>query len=173
MATSLSDGYIYLIESDSVANDDWITDHAGDPDSVDLSLFTAGTEYCKLEIPEEFQKGFHTGIVVEQGSAGSSYDLRSERRWYDLLASGIETSIANADLVDQFCMTAAHTSGDATTFERYYLIIRFAASNYVNFTDDSGNRKEYCKGVITDGRIIWQKSRPSLAMVRLNWRSVW
>ena len=91
MATAPTAGYFYLIESDSGDNDDWITDHAGDPDLLDLDAYTEGTEYCKIEMPKALRVKGHTGAQVTDSGAGMSYVERTERSGYGALANGIQT----------------------------------------------------------------------------------
>ena len=50
MATALTAGKFYIIESDS-GNQDWITNNSGDPDLIDLDNFTEGIDYIELNIP--------------------------------------------------------------------------------------------------------------------------
>lgn len=171
MAT-LTPGYIYLIESDAVDNDDWIGDHAGNPELLDIAPYTEGTEYAKLQIPKQFVKNFITGAVVNTGSGGNQYVEMSAKRAYALLAEGIETTVANADLVDEFCMSERHTSGIVGVFKQYYLVIKLAVNSYVKFTDSEGNRQKYCRGIILNGSII-HIMKQFRATVRLNWASVW
>ena len=171
--TGLTDGYIYFVESESTGGDDWITDHAGDPDSLDLDLMTEGTEFCKLQIPERFSKSFVTGMIIVDSGGGNSYQERYERRSYATVTEGIETSRANADLVEQFFTIPRHTASSSTTYKEYYLIIRFGSSNYVNFTDNDGNRKEYCRGAVLSGSVSWFKTRPQVALVKVNFKSIW
>lgn len=164
----LTDGYIYLFESEA-AQQAWL--HT--PGDIVIGNFTEGTHYVKLEMPEQHRKTFGTGVVVKTGSGGNEFDLRSSRRWYKLLAQGIETSTANADTIEGFCMSDRHTSGITTTFKRYYLIIRRSATSYVKFTDSGNNRRDYCKGIVLNGEILWTKSKPAVAVIKLDFRSVW
>ena len=173
MATAPTAGYIYLIESDGTDNDDWITDHAGDPDLLDLDVFTEGTEYCKIEMPELFRQDFFTGITVYDVGGGASFDMKYARRFYKVLAMGLPTSRSNGDLVAKFCMLPRHTSGVSATFKRYYLIFYFGVNDHLPFIDAAGATKSYCKGVVTGGSKIWDKSNPLLYTIKLNWRSVW
>jgi len=172
MAIAPTPGYIYLIESNAVDNDDWITDHGGDPDLLDLTDYTEGTEYVKLEIPQNFQKAFNTGIRVSDMVGGKSYDIRWMKRFYQLLAKGIETSVANADLIEGFIMSNRHTAGDSATFVRYYLIVYFGVNTHLKFTDASGNRQSYCKGVVLGG-IINVIMANFYAIIQITFRSVW
>ena len=62
MATNLTEGTIYFIESEST-NQDWITNNAGDPDAIDLDNFTNGLDYVSLPIPKNILKLCHAQIL--------------------------------------------------------------------------------------------------------------
>ena len=175
MAIALTPGYIYLIESvdDLEVGNDFITDDAGDPDDIDLTNYVEALDYCKIEMPQQFTKKFQTGIVVTDVSGGISFERRWERRAYAILARGLPTSRSNGDLVEQFLMSARHTSGTAATYKPYYLIFYFGVNDHSPFSDADGNRKSYCKGVVTNGALIWNQAKPNLYNIQLNWRSVW
>ena len=163
-------GNIYILESDAVDNINWVPT----VDNIILgALYTEGEEYIKLEIPQKYKIQFKTGIQVTDSGAGSSFDRRSARRAYLMLANGIETSRDNAETIRNFFMLDSHTSGDPTVFERLYLVIKYGATDYEKFIDASGTARDYCKGVVMDGETEWDGDEPSVATVRLNWRSVW
>ena len=163
-------GYIYILESDAADNINWV--HT--VDNIILgALYTEGTEYIKLEIPRKYKIAFKTGITVTDSGAGSSFDRRAARRAYLMLANGIETSRSNAAVVRNFFMLDRHTSGAAATFKRYYLVIKWGATDYEPFIDASSMSRDYCKGVVIDGETEWSEDEPLVATVRLNWRSVW
>ena len=163
-------GNIYIIESDAVDNNNWVPT----VDNITLAaVFTEGPDFVKLEIPQKYKIPFKTGITVTDSGAGSSFDRRSARRAYLMLANGIETSRTNAATVRNFFMLDRHTSGSATTFKRYYLIVKWGATDYEKFIDASSTSRDYCKGVVIDGETEWDESDPLVATVRLNWRSVW
>ena len=86
MATDMVIGYIYILESDAVDNINWVPT----VDNIILgALYTEGTEFVKLEIPQKYKIPFKTGITVTDSGAGSSFDRRSARRAYLMLANGI------------------------------------------------------------------------------------
>jgi len=87
--TVLTPGRFFLIESDDTDNDDWITDHGGDPDLLDLSTFTLGSEYCYILMPLRWTQMGNTGIVVKPAGGGGSFDEREEKRWYMILAKHV------------------------------------------------------------------------------------
>ena len=175
MAIALTPGYIYLIESvdDLEVGNDFITDDAGDPDDIDLTNYVEALDYCKIEMPQQFTKKFQTGIAVTDASGGISFERRWEKRAYAITMRGLSTTRANGALIDQFLTSARHTSGTVATYKTYYLILYFGVNDHGIFTDADGNRKSYCKGVVTNGALIWNQSRPNLYNVQLNWRSVW
>ena len=70
-------------------------------------------------------------------------------------------------------MLDRHTSGSDAVFKRYYLVIKWGATDYETFIDASSTSRDYCKGVVVDGETEWDGDDPLVATVRLNWRSVW
>jgi hypothetical protein len=171
MATALTSGYIYFIESDAGDNQNWLHD----PENIDLDNFTEGTDYCKIEIPEQLRVRFGTGIEVTDSGGGTSYDFRSNRKGYVPVLRGLVTSRANLRYIDSFIMMDRHTSGSSATFVRIYMIIKFAANDYFPFVDADDTQREYCRGVIpkAGGEYVWTASSPHTITINLNWRSVW
>jgi len=171
MGIALTPGHVYFLESDAAQNQDWI---AGGATTIDLTNFTEGTEYCKLELPQRWRKQFTTGIRVTDAGAGTSFDFRSARRGYGIVAGGIETSITNANLVEQFFMLDRHTSGASATFYDYYMVVIFSATVFVKFKDNSASTmKDYCPVRVTGGETIWSESTPQTVIFRATIRSVW
>lgn len=171
MATALTIGKFYFIESDA-GNQDWITNNSGDPDAIDLDNFTEGTDYVEFNIPRGFTKTSFTGALVTPMGGGKSFDLRFAARFYRVLAIGIQTSLANVNLVDKFIMSDEHVTG-GSSFKRYYLIVYFGTNSHLEFTDASDNRKSYCKGIILSAPAIWVDSDSSNFNLKINWQSVW
>jgi len=175
MVTPLTAGKLYFIESDSGDNDDWITDHAGDPDDIDLSLFTEGTDYIELDIPIGFTVGGYTGIVVTPGGAGESFSFMYEARYYTAAVSATAISLAEVALIDKFIMSARHTS--STSYKDHYMIVYFglnSSSLCMEFVDGDGNQQAYCKGAITPNYIVkWDESSNLTFSLQFKWASVW
>ena len=163
-------GYIYFLESDATDNINWVPT----VDNIILgALYTEGTEYCKLELPKKLSIGFNTSIEVTHAGGGSSFDFRPNRRFFDALAQGIETSRANAATVRNFFMLDRHTSGAAATFKRYYMVVKYGTTTYEKFIDHSSTSRDYCKGVVLNCETLWKESEPLVATIRINWASVW
>jgi hypothetical protein len=172
MAVALSDGTIYFLESKAATNQDWVT--AGGATFVDLTNFTEGTEYCKLSLPSYFKKGWGTGMEIINSGGGNSFQLRYNRRNYFLDFRGFETSVANADKVEQFFMHDNHTASSSSTYVDYYCIIRFTSTIFVNFTDQGGTRRDYCKGASSPGGFSeWNQDTPSIMALSFAFKSLW
>lgn len=173
MVTALTPGYIYFIESDGTDNDNWIADHGGDPDLLDLDQYTEGTDYCKIEIPKDVKVGFYTGHNVSDVGSGLSYDLRSAARGYKAYTRGLVTSRANAKLMDQFFMSNRHTSGASATYKTYYMVVYFGVNDHWPFIDHNNNQKSYCKGAVIGGDLNWRETESLTILTNLHWRSIW
>lgn len=173
MATAPTAGFWYLIESDSVDNDDWIADHAGDPDLLDLDQYTEYTEYIALQLPKRFAVRGKTGAIVTPSGAGESYDKRKEERFYNTILQGVMGTRTQANGADQFLMSSRHTSGASAVFTRYHLILYFGTNDHIKFTDANGTQQSYCTGIVTDWEIVWLDVRNQVSVLRLNFWSVW
>lgn len=170
MATDMVIGYVYFLESDAAQNINWVPT----VDNIILSvLYTEGTEFVKLQLPEELRIGFDTSIVVDNAGGGEGFDFRPNRRAYDALAKGIETTRVNAERVMNFFMLDRHTVGAAATFKRYYMVIKYGATTYGQFVDHTSTIRDYCKIVVLGGDLLWRRDDYDRAIVRLNVASVW
>ena len=173
MAT-LTEGYIYFIESDAVSNQNWIViSTPPDPEDIVLTEFTEGTEYCKLQIPQRRKKKWVTGVTVTDSGGGTSFDFRTGAKGYDFLAEGIESSEANADLIEKFFMIDRHTSGLAATFKNHYMIVKKATDIYLTFIDDSDTPQKYVPIRSSGGEQSWSEDKPMNVIVRIFARSCW
>ena len=173
MAIALTVGRWYLIESDSAANQDWITNNSGDPDLIDLTTFTEGLEFITVKIPRRFAVRGKTGAIVTPSGAGESYDKRKEARFYNILVQGILSTRTQYGLIDKFLMTSRHTSGTPGVFKRYYLIFYFGVNDHILFTDANSVQQSYCKGIVSDWEVVWVDARNQISVVRMNFWSVW
>ena len=170
MATDMVNRHIYFLESDAADNINWVPT----VDNIILSaLYTEGTEYVKLEMPTSYEVSGSTGITVKDSGGGSSFDERPNRRFYKMLAQGVETSTDNAERVCNFFMLDRHTSGAAATFKRYYAVVKKDTTNYVQFIDASSTLRDYCKGVVLKWKYKWHEDDNLVSTVYLDWRSVW
>jgi hypothetical protein len=173
MVTNPTAGNIYLVES-TAGVEDWITDHGGDPDLMDLALMTEGTHYCKLPIPKRIQASAYTGAVVTDSGGGNSWAIRWNRRGYSIPFVGWETTRSNAWLIDKFIMSDRHTAGAIATYKDYYLVIYFGINDHWKFTDASSTQQSYCKGMIHPGHyLVWDESDAEIMKFNGVFKSIW
>ncbi len=124
-------------------------------------------------MPDGFSDSSFSGAIVTPSGAGKSFDSRFERRFSKVLARGIQTSIANYNLIKKFVHSSEHTTGSAADFIRYYLIAYFGTNSHLKFTDGNGNQQSYCKGIILSAIGQYFHRDPTNFTVRINWDSVW
>jgi len=169
MGTDMVTGYIYFLESDATDNINWVPT----VDNIILgALYTEGTEYVKLQIPQHYKIPFVTGIIIKASGAGSSFDERNAARFYQMLANGIETTRVNAERVMNFFMLDRHTSGASATYKQVYAVAKHS-SGYVQFVNAASTVVDYCKGAVVSGEYDWDESDPLRGTIKLNWGSVW
>ena len=169
MATDMVTGYIYFVESDATNNINWVPT----VDNIILgALYTEGTEYVKLQIPQHYKTQFVTGIIIKASGAGMSFTERNAARFYQMLANGIETTRANAEQVMNFFMLDRHTSGASATYKQVYMVVKHS-SGYVQFVNAASTAVNYCKGAVVSGELDWDESDPLRATIKLNWGSIW
>ena len=172
MATALSDGKVYLIESDAADNQNW----APTPGNIDLDNFVQGDEYCVLNLPKRWTKKGMTGIQVSTASGGDGFMNRTYRRAYMVQIAANEEIGANAHYVDEFIMNNRHTATSGTTFTDYYLVIcrdEDGANGFELFTNDSGSQVGYLKGVVTEYQITWLEGQNLRANIQFTFVGTW
>ncbi len=179
MATALTAGKIYLIES-KTGVDDWITDHSGNPDLIDLDNYTGdgagnnsveGLGYCKFNFPMKFVKRGKTGMIPSTSGGGVSTSNRTGNKFYNAIIMGTTETRAAGYLIDRFLFEDRHFVPSPTTFEKYYLIIYYGTNDHEPFTNIGNSRLSYAPGIVTDFEIAWQEEKHINLNVRLNWWS--
>lgn len=163
--------FIAILESDGTDNDDWITDHAGDPDAITWTNFTEGVEAIVLTKKSNIIIQAVTGVVQQNLGSGITYDQKFGKRFYQFTITGIEETWAKANFIDQFAMHDAHTTG--TGFKRIYLVVKKATSDYKQFTDQNNARQEYCACNLATARVQNSDSQPLLWNYTIQGFSVW
>lgn len=114
-----------------------------------------------------------TGAIVTPSGSGKSYIIKNEVRFYRAFDRGIQTSLANFNLIDKFVMSPQHTSGSDAIYIDYYMIVYFGTNLHVKFTDADGNQQSYCKGIIIAAIGRWFDTDSLNFQVRINWDSEW
>lgn len=146
MATAPTVGIAYITESDSVDNDDWITDHAGDPGSMDLDQFTEGTEYCYFDQILNIQKRTVPGVIPKQLGNATAYTNKKGYRFYIIILKGRCYTKARYDNIMNFFMLSRHWK--STSYKPYYFHLEQTADDYEEFVDEDDNVINYCPVVL-------------------------
>ena len=171
MATYLknsTDYGFYFLESDSSANDDWITDHSGDPGETDLETYTEYTEYLYLDNIQQgrdretynhmfFDIFGNEGDAITPGIVKGTYTIRT-----------VVTTRAKAEGVKKF--VKRHNSDDNP---QVYLVWVVASDTYYKFYDHDITERSYVPIKFLDRVIIWQKERNMLWGVQLTVKTFW
>lgn len=167
----LTPGHIYFIEKEA-AQQDWGTE----PDDIVIGNFTEGTHYCKFSVPRSWNVVGHTGTLVSTIGGGIQYSLRQARRYYDGGATGLMTSIKNANLIDAFFMSKRHTSGKSSVFVPYYLICYHGLNSSdlcTMFTDHTGTQRAYCRLEAVKFQRGWVDTEILNVKCNISFLSVW
>jgi hypothetical protein len=176
MATALSDGRIYLIESDAADNQNWVPT----PSNIDLDNFTEGTDFCQLKIPQRTTQRGYTGILIQDASGGAGFMTRSYRRGYLVTIMSNELFETEAYLIDKFIMNDRHVATSTSTYTNYYLVIcrdqDDTSYGYAKYTNSAGSQVNYLKGAIpNDGgyECTWTEGQNLRAQIKIVFKSAW
>ncbi len=149
--------FIAILESDA-ANDNWVDDH-DDPDNIDWSGYTEGTEAIVLTKMSGFVSQAITGVKAQQLGAGITYDQKYGQRFYQATITGIVETWAAMNLLDKFFMQPNKTTG--SSFKRPYLIFKQATNVYKEFThQEAEGVKQYCPCNAVMCRLQWNGGSP-------------
>lgn len=166
MVNDLEDGYAYLLENTGV----WVPTVA----NISLAGFTAeGTDWIKFKIPRQWIKHSMTGIQPDVASSGTGFMTRTYRRNTVVDFMGM-VSYADLENIETFIQSDRHTASSESTYKPYYLIMRRSVSSYVKFTDNTGTRREYCKGAVSpELTVTWNGSKSLITDSKFTFWSVW
>jgi hypothetical protein len=145
---------VWIVESDGTDNDDWISDHSGDPENLDASAYTQGDDAIYLnhcEKPKIAPKFNFSDIqdIYQASSLDASYSLghfeyEIEFKHSSNTFSDLEQKMAD---IQDFMLNHSSSAHNAT-----YLVIRRGTDGFIKFPDGSGtpgNRNKYIKGRMT------------------------
>ena len=149
---------IFLIESDSSDNDDWITDHAGDPAELDLDTYDLGVDYVyisqstieKTDDPEVFKETFMTFPDGE----GFAWTIGEETETYTF-KSRVSSTVRG--YLKRFMKLH-----NRDTAEDFYLVHRTGSTTYETFYNASGTEKKYSKCAGEGLSSSWSKNDPAI-----------
>jgi hypothetical protein len=161
---------IYIIQSEAGTNDDWMTDHAGNPIEADIELFTLGTEYVYLELKNKIQKTNRFYVQRFVFPSGKTYYYMDGKEDATLTFGGLETTRANAEKLEQFGKT--HNRPTAKTI---YLFVWEAAgtAGLWTFYDHTPTARYYMRGHLVQVRWDWSEDRNAVHNLQLTFLADW
>ena len=160
-------GY-YLMESDGTNNDDWITDHSGDPGEADLDTYTLGSEYIyigDITMREDYEEYGWESFQFADGE-GFDYTIGMERGVYRI--NGYVTTDAYMEDVKDFCKR--HNRDSA---KQIYLVHRRGSTDYEKFYDEDHTELKYARGHVLNRRILWHDVDNQLYLTTIAFRILW
>ena len=163
--------FVLFIESNAADNDDWITDHAGDPDLITYTNYTEGTEVLVFTKVLSRKIVAIPGNRAEPRAGGNTYEYRSGRRYYQFQYAFVANSRAEVNNCLKFPMFERHT--EATSYKDYYLVDLQAANDHITFVDASNNVKSYCKVHIQQLQEIWSSALSNKHVITVSGVSAW
>jgi hypothetical protein len=163
--------FVLFIESDSADNDDWITDHAGDPDLITYTNYTEGTEILIFTKVVSRQITAVPGNTGEPRAGGNTFESRTGRRQYHFRYVFQLNSRSDVNNCLKFPMFERHT--ELASYKDFYLVDLFAANDHITFVDASNNVKSYCKVHITSLQEVWSESSDKKHRITVSGVSVW
>lgn len=138
----------WLVESDS-GNDDWIGDHSGDPESLDSTQYTEGTdswnaEYVTVEEAGEFVGDYEdipgwTGIDT---SMEEGHDMIKVTGTFQ--GTSFSNTVAKADALKEFFRNHSSLGDNA-----FYFVRRWDTDLYDQFPNEDRTMKKYMKAKFT------------------------
>ena len=163
-----SDYGYYIIQSDSTNNDDWITDHSGDPGELDLDLFTRDSEYIYIKKYNRSQDVESYAWMMEPFPDGEGFKMTVGVETGGYTVAGIVESDAEMEGIKDFCKRC--NRDDAKDI---YLVHRRSATDYEKFYEPDFTEVKYAMGLIKRRSLIWQKIDASVHFINLTFWIVW
>jgi hypothetical protein len=134
---------VWLLESDS-GNDDWIDDHAGDPELSDASLFTEGTDSWNI-IYAKVERGGVFNADYEKIPGWTAIDVSIEEGADIIKVTGtfqgtsFENTQIKEDTLHEFFRNHSSLSDNS-----FYFVKRWDTNDYKRFPNEDRTLKKYC-----------------------------
>lgn len=152
---------IYILESD---DDDWITDHAGDPGECDLDALTEGTDYIYLKnIVSTQWKGKDSWLDQTVGSGEYiQYNYGDDQEIYVVNARLADDTLTNlyAAAYKIMCFWKTH---NRQTAPKTYLVNQFDTDVFEDFPNQDLTSKNYAEFKVSQPMITRDYQSDSLA----------
>lgn len=138
---------LYIMESDSSNNDDWVSDHDAMKEA-DLDQFTEGNDYIYLPYAGNLRKISEYKVKVADffGGQGAKIGIGEGHFIYKVNGRYQGTGESDRDnqeaYIDEFFKRHMDVTGNDI-----YIGYRKIGENWKQFVDNNYNHKGYCKGV--------------------------
>jgi hypothetical protein len=159
---------IYVLESTAATNDDWITDHAGDPGEADLALYTSGTEYIFIGNLKRVQLGWSYKHLYMDFIDGETFTLTYGEEEGLHMFQGIISTQAAAEAINRFGKTHNRTAAN-----KRYLVWKLRGDNYFTFYDNSIAGLSYAKGILLNASATWLNTKPATWLGQIVYKETW
>jgi hypothetical protein len=163
--------WVGLVESNAVDNDDWITDHAGDPDLITWTNYTEGTEALIFTKPLMYTVTAIPGNKATPLAGGITYQYRTGTRTYRFLIQAQASSKTLVNYCLTFPMFERHT--ESSSWKDVYLVWMHATNDHFNFVDGSNNVKDYMRVHSAKLDVIWTQGIAEVYTIRIEGVSTW
>ncbi len=170
--------FVAFIESSNADNDDWITDHSGDPDLITWDGTGAATAYTEGTDAIVFTKILSRKIAAIPGNraepraGGNTFEYRSGRRRYGFQYKFLLNSRSEVNTALKFPMLERHTEA-STPYVDFYLVDLQAANDHITFQGASNATKSYCQVHITEISEVWNAGMSNKHMINVSGVSTW
>ena len=164
---------IYIIES---TDDDWITDHAGDPGECDLDALTEGLDYIYLDnIVSEQWKGKDSWLDQTVGSGEYiQYNYGDDQEIYVINARLAGDTLANL-YADAYKIMRFWKAHNRQTAPKTYLVNQYTTDTFQDFPDeDYTTARDYAECKVSQPMISRDYQSDSVAfnvsiMIKIQW----
>lgn len=163
--------WIGFVESNAVDNDDWITDHSGDPDLITWTNYTEGTEALIITKPQMWTISAIPGNTAKPLAGGITYEYRTGKRYYRFLIRAQVSSRTQVNYALKFPMFERHT--EASSWKDFYLIWMYAANDHLGFVDGANAVQDYMHVHVAKLDVMWNQGSSKTYTLQIEGVSTW
>jgi len=150
---------VWLVESDATNNDDWITDHSGDPEELTITNYTEGIECWTVEYAHIERYG-QANVDVQDLPGWFSIDLTFEEGHSLIKVSGTyQGTTFNATKEKGNNLMRFFRNHSDLSDKPFYFVKRWAEDEYELFYDENRAELKYMKAKFTNVPKFWIEER--------------
>lgn len=161
----------WLVESDDDDNDDWINDHTGDPELLNASLYTEGTESWNL-IYYDMKRGGAYSLDIEDLPSWKTVDSSLEEGYTTVvLECTYQGANFAATLAKKMAIHQFHRTHTKPTDNPFYFVMRYDTDSYELFYNASRSEVKYMKCKFKNTPETYIEDR--VLYIKMTLRSAW